>query len=69
MRPKEYDLPEACRHTGRSYNVIYRLVMLGTLRSVRRGGRWFLNAADVERLAHQNDVAASEAPEASTSNA
>jgi ABC-type spermidine/putrescine transport system permease subunit II len=50
MDGKEVRLVEAAVKLGASYNQILRLVMLGQLKGGRRDGRWFVNAADVERL-------------------
>ena len=43
-------IPQACAALGRSYNTVMRMIFVRELRGEQRGRRWFVNAADVERL-------------------
>ncbi len=50
MENEEVPLVEAAVKLGASYNQTLRWVILGRLKGERRDGRWFVSAADVERL-------------------
>ena len=50
MNTEEVRLVEAAVKLGASYNQTLRWVMVGHLKGERREGRWFVNAADLERL-------------------
>jgi hypothetical protein len=43
-------LIEAAAAIGYSYNRVLRLVLVGQLKGERRGGRWFVDPSDLERL-------------------
>jgi predicted site-specific integrase-resolvase len=62
MSNEEVRLVEAAVKLGASYNQTLRWVLLGRLKGVRRDGRWFVSAADVERMraerAHEHAEAA-----------
>jgi len=50
----EMTVVQAGRELRRSYNQVHRLLMLGLLRGGQNeNGRWWVDAADVRRLAHE----------------
>lgn len=50
MEPQTMTLIEAAAAIGYSYNRVLRLVLVGQLKGERRGGRWFVDPADVKRF-------------------
>ena len=46
-------VPEGCRLAKRGYSVLWRLVLLGELRSQRQGARLLVHRGDVLRLARR----------------
>ena len=50
MTNAESPLIEAAVALGASYNQVLRLVLVGDLKGVRRGGRWFVDRGDLARL-------------------
>jgi hypothetical protein len=50
MQSTEVTLTEAAITLAASYNQTLRWVMVGELKGERRNGRWFVDAADLERL-------------------
>jgi len=50
--PEKTTIAAAALKTGRSYNQMMRLVLLGLVRGEQTAnGRWLVDAGDVERLA------------------
>ena len=47
---KMVTLVDAAARLRMSYHATWRLILVGDVRAERRGGRWLLDATDVERL-------------------
>lgn len=56
-------LAEAAKALRIAYQDAHRLLMLGKLEGMKRGGRWLVRAADVARLVAERDSPNSEACE------
>lgn len=54
MNSVELPLVVAAARLRLSYNQAMRLVLIGEIKGIRRDGRWWVDAADVERLASSN---------------
>jgi hypothetical protein len=52
-------LAEAGIRLRMPYQDVHRLMLLGSLQSEKRGGRWFVRRADVEREARERQAARS----------
>lgn len=50
MKSEEVHLVEAAVKLGASYNQTLRWVLVGRLKGERRDGRWYVDAADLNRL-------------------
>lgn len=55
---EEVDLMEAAHRLAVDYGVARRLVLTHALKAERRGGRWIVDATDLERLVVERDGAA-----------
>ena len=53
MNTTEVTLVSAAAHLRVSWHTAYRLVLTGALRGQQRKGRWYVEQADVERLASE----------------
>lgn len=58
MSNEEVSLVDAAVKLRASYNQTLRWVMVGRLTGERRDGRWFVNAADLERLRRERSQTA-----------
>jgi excisionase family DNA binding protein len=47
---QRYDLSEACRYLRISKPTLYNLIRDGKLRSIKQGGRRFVNGGELARL-------------------
>lgn len=56
MMDEEVRLIEAAVKLGASYNQTLRWILVGRLRGKQRSGRWFVDAADLERFAQERAI-------------